>query len=145
MEQVKANTLATNLRKVALFIQDHADDLPEHIAIDLSTHLWSWSVEEDAIPSIIGKAMRSSLNDGADVKKEYSDNYFRCYMTWGIDEPKITWKIVSGREDVCTKKVLGTHTVTKMVAPEGDWTEQEVEEDVIEWECHSLLKMADDE
>jgi hypothetical protein len=32
----------------------------------------------------------------------------------------------------------------KMVAPEGDWTETEVEEEIVEWECHSLLKDGSD-
>tara|TARA_B100000470_G_scaffold217206_1_gene201264 strand:+ start:967 stop:1407 length:441 start_codon:yes stop_codon:yes gene_type:complete len=145
MDYPKAKMLADNLRAFAMFIEGYAEDIPDDITVELSTHLWSWSVEESAIPSIIGKAMKAAVLDGADIKKEYSDNYFRCYMTWGMEAPKVTWKIVSGREDVCTKKVLGTHKVTKMVAPEGDWTEQEVEEEIVEWECHSLLKMASDE
>ena len=145
MEIDKARTLAKNMRKIALFIQDNADDIPDDIKIDMATHLWSWDVKEGTeIPAIFGNAMRAALHDGADIKKDYSDGYFRCYLTWGIEAPKITWKIVSSREDVCTKTVVGTKTVTKMVAPEGDWTEQEVTEDIVEWECHSLLKVTDD-
>jgi hypothetical protein len=144
MEYSKANRLANNMRKFALFIQDNATELPEDMKVDIATHLWSWDASDDVeIPNVIGKAMRAALHDGADIKKDYSDNYFRCYMTWGIDEPKITWKIASSREDVCTKEIIGTHMVTKMVAPEGDWTEKEVEEEIVEWKCHSLLKMDD--
>jgi hypothetical protein len=145
MEYTKAKQLATNLRKFALFIQDHADDIPDDIKVDMATHLWSWDVTDDIeIPAIFGNAIRTALHDGADIRKDYSDGYFRCYLTWGIEEPKITWKIVSSREDVCTKTVVGTHKVTKMVAPEGDWTEKEVEEEIVEWECHSLLKDGSD-
>ena len=144
MERDKARTLANNMRKIALFIQDNAEDLPPDIKIDMATHLWSWDVNEGTeIPAIFGNAMRAALHDGADIKKDYSDGYFRCYLTWGVEEPKITWKIVSSREDVCTKTVVGTKTVTKMVAPEGDWTEKEVTEDIVEWECHSLLKVGE--
>ena len=143
MEKDKARTLAKNMRKIALFIQDNAEDLPPTIQVDLSTHLWSWNVDEGTeIPAIYGKVIHAALHDGADIKKDYSDGYFRCYLTWGIEEPKITWKIVTSREDVCTKTVVGVKTVKKMVAPEGDWTEQEVEEEIVEWECHSLLKPA---
>ena len=144
MKRDKARTLAKNMRKVALFIQDNADDIPDDIKIEMATHLWSWDVSDDVeITGVIGKAMRAGMHDGADIRKDYSDSYFRCYLTWGIDEPKITWKIVTGRDDVCTKTVVGTHKVMKMVAPEGGWTEKEVEEDIVEWECHSLLKMDD--
>jgi hypothetical protein len=143
MERDKAKTLAKNMRKVALFIQDNHAEIPDHIDIELSTHLWSWAKDTNDIPAQIGSAMRAALMTGADIKKEYSDNYFRCYLTFGIDAPKIIWRIVSERDDVCTKKIVGTKTVTKMVAPEGDWTEQEVTEDIVEWECHSLLKVGE--
>ena len=140
MEYSKANRLANNMRKFASFIEENAHELPEDIRVDVATHLWSWDATDDVeIPATIGKAMRAAMHDGADIKKDYSDNYFRCYMTWGIEDPKVTWKIVSSREDVCTKNVVGVHKVTKMVAPEGDWTQQEVEEEIVEWECHSLL------
>ena len=144
MEYIKAKALAKNLRKFALFIQDNADELPDEIKVEVSSHLWSWDTDHE-IPATIGKAMKVALFDGADIQKEYTDSYFRCYMTWGHDDPKIIWKVVSHREDVCEKKVVGTHMVTKMVAPKGDWTEQEVEEEIVEWECHSLLKMAGDD
>jgi hypothetical protein len=140
MEYSKANRLANNMRAFASFIEYNAADLPEDIKVDVATHLWSWDASDDTeIPATIGKAMRAALHDGADIKKDYSDNYFRCYLTWGIEEPKVTWKIVSSREDVCTKNVVGVHTVTRMVAPEGEWTQKEIEEEIVEWECHSLL------
>ena len=146
MEQSKANRLANNMRKFALFIQDNADELPDDIKVDVATHLWSWDVSDDTeIPATIGRAMRAAMHDDADVKKDYTDNYFRCYMTWGIEDPKIIWKIVSSREDVCTKNVVGTHKVIRQVPPEGDWTQKEVEEEIVEWECHSLLASATDE
>jgi hypothetical protein len=145
MDYVKAKQLMDNLRAFAFFVEAHAEDLPSDIKVDVATHLWSWDVTDDIeISTIIGNAMRAALHDGADIKKDYSDSYFRCYLTWGIEEPKITWKIVTGRDDVCTKTVVGTHKVMKMVAPEGDWTEKEVEEEIVEWECHSLLKDGSD-
>ena len=140
MEYSKAHRLAYNMREFASFIEENATEIPEDIKVDVATHLWSWDASDDVeIPATIGKAMRAAMHDGADIKKDYSDNYFRCYMTWGIEDPKVTWKIVSSREDVCTKEIIGTHMVTKMVAPEGDWTQQEVEEEIVEWKCHSLL------
>ena len=139
MERNKARTLAKNMRKVALFIQDNHAEIPDTINVELTSYLWTWADDTQDIPAQIGSAMRAALLVGADIKKEYSDSYFRCYLTFGIEAPKITWKIVSERDEVCTKKIVGTKTVTKMVAPEGDWTEKEVTEDIVEWECHSLL------
>ena len=145
MDYAEASRLANNMRKFALFIQHNSAEIPDSIKVEVATHLWSWDADDDTeIPATIGKAMRAALHDGADIKKDYSDNYFRCYLTWGIEEPKITWKIVSSREEVCTKNVVGTHKVTKMVAPEGEWTQQEVDEEIVEWECHSLLAIPAD-
>jgi len=145
MEYSKANRLAYNMREFASFIEENAHELPEDIKVDVATHLWSWDVSDDTeIPATIGRAMRAAMHDDADVKKDYTDNYFRCYMTWGIEDPKIIWKIVSSREDVCTKNVVGTHKVIRQVPPEGDWTQKEVEEEIVEWECHSLLASTTD-
>ena len=142
MDRDKARELAKNMRKVALFIQDNHAEIPDTINVELTSYLWTWAddTQEVGVPVLIGSAMRAALGTGADIKKEYSDSYFRCYLTFGIEAPKITWKIVAERDEVCTKKVVGTKTVTKMVAPEGDWTEKEITEDIVEWECHSLLK-----
>jgi len=34
--------------------------------------------------------------------------------------------------------------VTKQIAPEGKWTEETVEEDIVEWDCNPLLEIAND-
>ena len=45
---------------------------------------------------------------------------------------------------MCVKRIVGTKTVKKQV-PIGGYEEQEVEEDVVEWDCHPLLAATDDE
>ena len=65
-------------------------------------------------------------------------------MDFGKKQP-VRYKIVCNREEVCEKHVVGTEKVTKKVAPPGEWTEEEVEQDIIEWKCNPLLAVVDGE
>ena len=143
MNDNRAFHLAENLRTFADFIDEHAEDLPADIKMDCYTYLWDWNVEEDStVPVAMSRAMRAGLKSSAVVKKEYSDNYFRLYMDFGIREP-VQFKIVCNRDEVCEKHVVGTQKVMKQIAPAGKWTEEEVEEDIVEWKCNPLLNVVD--
>ena len=68
MDYDKATTLAKNLRKFALFVQDNASELPDDIAIEVSSHLWRWDTTTDTeVPVAVGKAMRTFI-------------FFRCFI-----------------------------------------------------------------
>jgi len=139
----KAFHLAENLRTFADFIDEHAADLPADIQMDCYTYLWDWALEDDStVPVAMSRAMRAGLKSSAVVKKEYSDNYFRLYMDFGIRQP-VQFKIICNRDEVCEKRVVGTEKVIKQIAPAGKWTEEEVEQDIVEWECNPLLNVVD--
>ena len=143
MKDNAAFHLGENLRTFADFIDEHAADLPDSIEVDCYTYLWDWSVAEGtSVPIAMSRAMRAGLKSSAVVKKEYSDNYFRLYMDFGIKQP-VQFKIVCDRDEVCEKHVVGTEKVMKSVAPAGKWTEEEVEQDIIEWKCNPLLNVVD--
>ena len=150
MDDNKAFHLADNLRTFADFIDEHAADLPKEIQVDCYTYIWDWDLPTDAdgnqetVPATISRAMRAGLKGTAQSRKEYSDSYFRLFMDFGKKQP-VRYKIVCNREEVCEKHVVGTEKVTKKVAPPGEWTEEEVEQDIIEWKCNPLLAVVDGE
>jgi hypothetical protein len=143
MKDNAAFHLAENLRTFADFVDEHAADLPDQSEIDCYTYLWDWNVAEgESVPIAMSRAMRAGLKSAATVKKEYSDNYFRLYMDFGIKQP-VQFKIVCNRDEVCEKHVVGTEKVMKQIAPAGKWTEEEVEQDIVEWKCNPLLNVVD--
>lgn len=133
----KAYKLAEDLRSFADFLDQHGEELP-HVSVDVASHVWGYSGE--SVPESVALAMRAGLKGAGAVEKEYSDNYFRLYLSFG----SLKYKIVCNRDEVCERKVIGTEIVTKSVAPEGKWTEQEVEQDIVEWVCNPLLSVATD-
>ena len=137
MNPDKAGELAYELRRFADFLDIHAEELPR-VTVDIASHVWGFSGE--SIPESIALAMRAGLKDADTVEKEYSDTYFRMYLSFG----ELKYKIVCNRDQVCERKVVGTEMVTERVAPEGEWTEQTVEKDVVEWVCNPLLAIATD-
>ena len=136
MKADRADQLVGDLRKFATFLEEWWSYLPDDLDVGITSHLWGWDVED--VPDAMIEAVRAGLKGGAEIRKDYSNLYFRVYMTFG----ELEYKIVCDRDQVCTKKVVGTERVTKKVPPEGEWTEEEVEQDVVEWECHPLLAPA---
>ena len=137
MDIDKAGELAYELRQFADFLETHAEELPR-VHVDIASHVWGYSGEN--VPESVALAMRAGLKDADTVEKEYSDTYFRMYLSFGA----LKYKIVCNRDQVCERKVIGTEMVTERVAPEGEWTMQTVEKDVVEWVCNPLLAIATD-
>ena len=136
MKADRADQLVGDLRKFATFLEEWWSYLPDDLDVGITSHLWGWDVED--VPDAMIEAVRAGLKGGAEIRKDYQHSYFRVYLTFG----ELEYKIVCDRDQVCTKKVVGTETVTKKVPPDGEWTEEEVEQDVVEWECHPLLAPA---
>jgi hypothetical protein len=73
-------------------------------------------------------------------EKEYSDNNF--FFTVELIPDVLTLKFATNRENVCTKRVVGTRTVPEHIQP-GIPSQLIAEhtEEIIEWDCpESLLK-----
>jgi hypothetical protein len=141
MEDKKTFQLVEDLRDFADFVEEHGPDLP-NVTVELRSWIWGYDLHngEDDIPKAVALAMRAGMKNANDVTKEYSDDYFRLYLKFG----KLEYKVVCNRDAVCVKNVIGTEMVTKRVPPEGDWTEETVEEDIVEWKCNPLLAIATD-
>jgi hypothetical protein len=68
------------------------------------------------------------------VRKDYSGNYFELHLDIGA----IDYEIWCTREAVCEKRIIGTETVTEKIAVKFE--EREIEKEIVEWDCHPLLK-----
>ena len=144
MEDKKTFQLATDLRDFADFIEEHGPILPD-VTVDCRSYLWNFTLAENEatrndVPASIALVMRAGVNSADAVKKEYSDDYFRLFVHFG----KLIYKVVCNREEVCTKRVVGTETVTKSIPPKGKWTEETVTQDIVEWDCNPLLAVVGD-
>jgi len=85
---------------------------------------------------VYSKTQFTSLVHGlGSSKKEYSDWYVKVFKEFG----PITYGVSIPREQVCERKVVGKKIVPASPSryiPETP----EHEEDVIEWECKSILE-----
>jgi len=138
MDYDKRTELASNLREFADFLDNHGQDIPD-VNVDVSSRVWSWTSAGD-VPTAIALALRAGMKGADEVTKEYSDNYFRLYLSFG----ELQYRVLCDRDEVCERTVVGTETVMESVPPEGEWTEQAVEKDVVEWVCNPLLAAAKD-
>ncbi len=69
--------------------------------------------------------------------KDIDETFFRLTKTFG----KVSIKYVFYRQDICIKRVIGTKKKTIMVPhPDAKMVEKEVEIEIIEWDCSSLLE-----
>ena len=148
MEREIAYELADDLRSLASLIEINYEELPRELHCNPYSMIWSWSPEtmemgKNGVPKQLAGIMRAGLkHDGCDIKKEYTGNRFKLQLQ--MPNERIVYEISAQRDEVCTKRVTGTHIVEKDVPPEGEWTTQMVEEDVVEWDCHPLLEVVKD-
>ncbi|KKM80227.1 hypothetical protein LCGC14_1342100 [marine sediment metagenome] len=70
-------------------------------------------------------------------EKDIDDTFFRLIKRFG----DVSLRYVFYRSAVCTKRVVGTKTETKMVpASNTPMVEKEIETEIIEWDCPTLLE-----
>ena len=68
--------------------------------------------------------------------KSSDQNYLRAERTFGEYPAELTLRHLRSHENACERVVTGTKTVTKQVpTTEVEYTEVEVEEDIVEWKC----------
>lgn len=138
MKYEKAIGMAEDLRKVAGFIEEQFSQVPD-MDVEITSYVgFGWDESAENIPAIIADTVLAGLAEGASVRKDYGSSYFRAYLGFG----ELEYRVICERDAVCTRRVIGTQMVTKSMPPEGEWTEKEVQEDVVEWDCHPLLAAA---
>lgn len=75
-------------------------------------------------------------------KKEMDDNYFYAHLMVG----DVNLRLMCPRTQVCTPKVVGKKRVAEVVIPAiPERLIPEHEEDIIEWDCSSVLAPEQDE
>ena len=139
MKDTKISQLVEDLRNFADFVEEHGPQLPS-VNVELRSWIWGYEVENQGVPEGVALALRAGLKSADEVTKEYSDDYFRMYLKFG----KLEYKVICNRKEVCEKNVIGTKMVTKSIPPEGEWTERQVEEEIVEWVCNPLLAIVTD-
>ena len=138
MRYEKAIGMAEDLRKVAGFIEEQFSRVPD-MDVEITSYVgFGWDESAEDVPAIVAETVLAGLAEGASVRKDYGSSYFRAFLGFG----ELEYRVICERDAVCTRRVIGTQMVTKTVPPEGEWTEKEVEEDVVEWDCHPLLAAA---
>jgi hypothetical protein len=119
------NEYTTGLRALADLIEQRPElELPAH--------------GKDINPFIIFTHGKETFANAAralgSAKKTYSEQFIR--LTLEIS-PHFFLQAVDYRASVCEKKVTGKRLVTKLIPSE--YRLEEVEEEIIEWECGSIL------
>ena len=138
MDYNKRTELASNLREFADFLDNYGHDIPD-VNVDVSSRVWSWTSASD-VPTAIALALRAGMKGADEVRKKYSDDFFRLYLSFG----DLEYRVSCDRDEVCERTVVGTETVMELAPPEGEWTEKPVEKEVVEWVCNPLLAAAKD-
>ena len=138
MKYSEAKVLADDLHRFANFVELRYHMLPDGLKAQPYTWVWGWDGED--VPEVMASAARAGLGQADEVKKDYRGTTMNLTLHFG----KLVYTIHCERDKVCVKRVVGTKMVKKQV-PVGGYEEQEVEEDVVEWDCHPLLAAANDE
>jgi len=135
MKKEDAVETAKSLEEIAEFLVTNHEHIPE-FDVYFTPWLSEWRFDHDK--KLAEKAVKelalSALSFGWEVEKDYDSSHMRLALK-PIHGGKVAFWVE--RETVCTKKVLGTETVTRKVAI--DWEEEEVEQEIVEWECKPLL------
>ncbi len=135
MKQEDALEKAKTLEEIAEFLVTNYENIPS-FDLDFSSFLSEWRFDNDKerTEKAVKELALSALNYGWKVDKKYEDTHLRLQLTPSHGGRVEFWV---ERDTVCTKKVLGTETVTRKVAVE--WKEEEVEQEIVEWECKPLM------
>lgn len=136
MEETRALGLAADLHNLADFVEIHHEVLPEDLTVSAISYLYSFG--DASVPQVCADTMKAALKHGAEIKKEYETSTFYLKMKFG----HIQYKIMTMRNNVCDRKVIGTEEVEIKTAI--DWEVTTTTKDVVEWDCHPLLGASTD-
>lgn len=138
MKYDDATKMAKDLRAFATFLEERGEDLPDNVKVAPYSWVWGWSDVD--VPKTMASAARAGLGRADEVKKDYGSSTMNLDLVFG----DLVFTIHCERDKVCVKRVVGTKTVKKQVAV-GGYEDKDVEEDIIEWDCHPLLASVNDE
>ena len=136
MDETRALGLAADLHSLANFVEIHYEALPEDMNINGISYLYSFGDEN--VPQVCADTMKAALKHGAAIQKEYETSSFYLKMQFGA----IQYKIMTLRNNVCDRKVIGTEEVE--IKTPIDWEVTTTTKDVVEWDCHPLLGASTD-
>lgn len=129
-------TLPGKLRAVADLLDAAGPDLPPPLTIDLygekPTITFNFYGDEDARE----QAVQVIRLVGGSWDKRYDNAFFFADRETNV----VALRIVCKRDQVCTRKVVGTETITRLVpASDAPMIEVTEEREIVEWDCHPLL------
>lgn len=135
MKEKEAVKKAKALESIAEFIVENAEYIPD-FTVHFTSWLSEWRFDDDKelAEQAVGNLAKSALDFGWTVDKDYKDTHM--HLNLALPAGKMQFWVE--RETVCTKTVVGTETVIRKVATA--WEEEEVEQDIVEWDCKPLLK-----
>ncbi len=123
----RGNTIAS-MHNLLYFLTDHPEvKLP---SFGLTVYHFGFEADKTELLSSYARGFGT-------FEKSVSDDYFSIQKDFGYS---VSFRATFHREQVCTPRVVGTRTVTKLVYPKSvEPAEIEVDEDILEWDCPSLL------
>lgn len=130
MKFSEAHNLASNLRNLADFVEEHGVELPGdmyQMEPKVKINVWCRGKEQMA------KAAKVLAKVGM-VKKDFNSSYATITTNFGNHA---SIEFTSMREAVCTRKVVGTEEVPlkAFVTVPGKTETREI----VEWECDPIL------
>ena len=125
------NTFLRDMQSLIDFLGAHPElPLPDSFAISVY-NLGTESLNR-------AKEIAKSLGT---FEKSVNNQFLDLTKTFG----QVSIRFVFYRHNVCTKRVIGTKTETKMVpAPSAPMVEKVVKTEVVEWDCPTLLGETDE-
>jgi hypothetical protein len=134
------NETIAGLRALADMLAEHPE-LPVPIGVDLSVFireegeytdpdLGEWKVTKTEAEKLaeVARALPGR------VEKEQDDSFVRVIKNL---PGGVTYRALASRDEVCTRKVVGTETVE---VPDYERTPtKKVEREIVEWECEPIL------
>ncbi len=133
MEPERAMKLVEDLRNLATFIESNPRALPPGgVDVKATSYIYGDEANRDTFLTLVKMALASDMVDN--IRKEYTEHYFEVHLAIG----DIDYEAWAQRESVCEKRIVATETVIEKVPVE--WEEKEIEKEIVEWDCHPLLK-----
>lgn len=112
------------LEDLARFMREHPECVPGELVGGVSVTLYAYDSEELAhLVRVAGGGAKFNNSYYVGVVRDFGPHQLR---------------VLAPHDTVCTKRVVGTRTVTKRVA---SFVTKEVEEEVVEWDCPPMLSV----
>jgi hypothetical protein len=129
------------MRDLASWFEDNPEiPIPSYRQVVIENWVWGGENDEDGESAKQELLRLMGAGEGPWVK-DYTGSYLEVRREFG----PCRYVLTVNREEVCTKRVVGTKTVKRR---DPALVEQvpiiDVEEDVVEWDCHPLLAPTED-